>query len=252
MQGATGVAGPTGATGAQGPKGDTGNTGATGATGATGEVGTEPAVDYYITNDGSGGYLVNGVLNGPINFIKGKKHKIVVNAAGHPFWIQTVPGGYSLANVYATGITNAGTASGSIIVELPQNAPDNLYYACEYHSSMRGPIAVTSENVSTPRTISVSAYTLELPDVSRTIVTTAASGDVTITVPTNASVNFPLGSTITLFQAAAGRIVVSPASGVTLKSMGDFNSFRNRYSFTFITLYQYAANSWAVTGDLAI
>ena len=252
LQGATGVAGPTGATGAQGPKGDTGNTGATGATGATGEVGTEPAVDYYITNDGSGGYLVNGVLNGPINFIKGKKHKIVVNAAGHPFWIQTVPGGYSLANVYATGITNAGTASGSIIVELPQNAPDNLYYACEYHSSMRGPIAVTSENVSTPRTISVSAYTLELPDVSRTIVTTAASGDVTITVPTNASVNFPLGSTITLFQAAAGRIVVSPASGVTLKSMGDFNSFRNRYSFTFITLYQYAANSWAVTGDLAI
>ena len=71
-------------------------------------------------------------------------------------------------------------------------------------------------------------------------------------MPTNSSVNFPLGSTITLFQAAAGRIVVSPASGVTLKSMGDFNSFRNRYSFTFITLYQYAANSWAVTGDLAI
>jgi hypothetical protein len=212
---------------------------------------TEPSVDYYVSNDGSGGYLVNGVLNGAINFIKGKKYRIVVNAVGHPFWIQTIPGAYSLANVYSTGITNAGTADGSIIVELPQNSPDNLYYACEYHSSMRGPIAITSENVSTPRTIFASAYTLELADVSRTIVTTAASGDVTITIPTNASVNLPLGSTITLFQASPGRIVVSPASGVTLKSGGDFNAFRNRFSFTFITLYQYAANSWAIVGDLS-
>lgn len=249
-QGAQGVKGDTGLTGAQGIQGLQGLQGTTGATGATGAVGTEPSVDYYITNDGSGGYLVNGVLNGPINFIKGKKHKIVVNASGHPFWIQTVPGGYSSANVYATGITNAGTANGSIVIELPQNAPNNLYYACEYHSSMRGSIAVTSENVSTPRIVTGSEYTLELPDVTRTIVTTAASGDVTITVPTNSSVNFPLGSTITLFQSAAGRIIVTPANGVTLKSFGDFSTFKNRFSFSFITLYQYAANSWAISGDL--
>ena len=271
LTGATGPTGPTGLTGAQGVKGDTGLTGSTGlqglkgdkgdtgdtgapgapgATGATGAVGTEPSVDYYITNDGFGGYLVNGVLNGLINLIKGKKHKIVVNASGHPFWIQTVPGGYSSTNVYATGITNAGTANGSIIVELPQNAPDDLYYACEYHPSMRGSIAVTSENVSTPKTISASAHTLELTDLTRTIVTTATSGDVTITVPTNSSVKFPLGSTITLFQSAAGRIIVAPANGVTLKSFGDFSTFKNRFSFSFITLYQYAANSWTVVGDL--
>jgi len=269
LQGTTGVTGPTGPastvagpTGPQGPqgiqgvKGDTGETGTqglkgdTGETGAQGAVGTEPSVDYYITNDGSGGYLVNGVLNGPINFIKGKKYKIVVNAAGHPFWIQTVYGAYSAANVYSTGIISAGTANGSIIVELPQNAPDSLYYVCEYHSSMKGSIAVSTENVSSPKTIVGSSYTLEITDLTKTIVTTAASGDVTITVPENASINFPLGSTITLFQAAAGRIAISPASGVTLKGPGNFAGFRNRFSFTFITLYQYAANSWSVIGDL--
>ena len=115
---------------------------------------------------------------------------------------------------------------------------------------MKGSIAVSTEDASSPKTIVGSSYTLEITDLTKTIVTTATSGDVTITVPTNSSVNFPLGSTITLFQSAAGRIVISPAVGVTLKSLGDFASFKNRFSFSFITLYQYAANSWVVVGDL--
>ena len=101
-----------------------------------------------------------------------------------------------------------------------------------------------------PKAVAGASYTLEIIDSTKTLVTTATSGDVTITVPTNSSVNFPLGSTITLFQSAAGRIIVAPASGVTLKSFGDFSTFKNRFSFSFITLYQYADNSWAVVGDL--
>ena len=100
---------------------------------------TDPAVDYYITNSGSGAYLVNGVSNGNIYFEKGKKYRIHVNASGHPFWIQTVSGAYSSGNVYSTGITNNGAQSGHIIVELPSNAPQ-LYYACQYHSSMAGSV----------------------------------------------------------------------------------------------------------------
>ncbi len=211
---------------------------------------SDPSVDYYITNSGSGAYLVNGVSNGLITFEKGKKYRIHVNAAGHPFWIQTVSGAYSSGNVYSTGITNGGTQAGHILVELPQNAPDSLYYACEYHSSMAGSISVTDKDVSGPKTVSGASYTLQIIDSTKTIVTTATSGDVTITVPTNSSVNFPLGSTITLFQSAAGRIIVAPANGVTLKSLGDFAAFKNRFSFSFITLYQYAANSWVVVGDL--
>jgi len=112
---------------------------------ATGLIWSTPATeDYYITNSGSGAYLINGVSNGTIHFKKGKKYKIVVNATGHPFWIQTVSGGYSSGNVYSTGITNGGTQNGTIIVELPQNAPDTLYYACQYHSSMAGSISTLS------------------------------------------------------------------------------------------------------------
>jgi len=100
---------------------------------------SDPAVDYYITNSGSGAYLVNGVSNGTIYFEKGKKYRIHVNASGHPFWIQTSSGAYNSGNVYNTGITNNGTQSGHILVELASNAPQ-LYYACQYHSSMAGSI----------------------------------------------------------------------------------------------------------------
>ena len=99
----------------------------------------DPAVDYYITNSGSGAYLVNGVSNGSIYFEKGKKYRIHVNASGHPFWIQTSSGAYNAGNVYSTGITNNGTENGHILVELASNAPQ-LYYACQYHSSMAGSI----------------------------------------------------------------------------------------------------------------
>jgi hypothetical protein len=108
----------------------------------------QPSIDYYITNSGSGAYTVNGVDNGPVEFIKGKKYRVHIAATGHPFWIQTVSGAYSSGDVYSTGITGNGTQSGHIIVELPQNAPDNLYYACQYHSSMAGPVLVRTDNIS--------------------------------------------------------------------------------------------------------
>ena len=114
--------------------------------GATSAIQTQldTIVDYHIANSGSGAYLVNGVSNGIIHFKKGKKYKVSVNAVGHPFWIQTVSGAYSSGNVYSTGITNGGTQSGMIFVELPQNAPDTLYYACQYHSPMAGSISTLS------------------------------------------------------------------------------------------------------------
>jgi len=111
----------------------------------------DPAIDYYITNSGSGAYLVNGVSNGSLYFEKGKKYRVHINATGHPFWIQTSSGAYNSGSVYSTGITNNGTQSGHIIVELASNAPQ-LYYACQYHSSMAGSI-VTGTTFATHKAL---------------------------------------------------------------------------------------------------
>ena len=209
----------------------------------------EPSVDYYISNSGTGGYLVNGVLNGTIDFVKGKKYRIIVNAVGHPFWIQTSYGAYTLADVYSTGITNAGTDDGSILVELPQSAPDNLYYACEYHSTMKGAInSRASELLDYGTSSAATAYTLTSANSSKTTEFTAAT-DVTITIPTDPSnTTWPIGSSIELRQMGAGRLIFAVTSPATIVSTDGYLKTRTQYSSAF--LEKRASNAWILTGDI--
>jgi len=96
-----------------------------------------------ITNSGFSGYVIDGLLNPTIYFIRGNRYTINVNAPGHPFFIQTVPGPYSSGDVYNTGVTNNGTQNGTIIVDVALDAPQ-LFYVCQYHGSMAGSISVSN------------------------------------------------------------------------------------------------------------
>jgi len=246
---------------------------------------SEPSVDYYISNSGSGGYLVNGVLNGSIHFEKGKKYRIVINASGHPFWIQTVSGGYSSGNVYNTGITNAGTDNGRILVELPQSAPSNLYYACQYHSSMAGSISIGAinpiiapvasptftgtvsgitsamvglgnvDNVSTT-TIYSNQYIL-VTETTRTISSTTdkfnvvefnSSNPITVTIPNDTQdAGWPVGSSVEIRQIGTGQISIAKDAAVTYYAPD--SQFKSRVQWSSLFLEKRAANSWLVTGD---
>jgi hypothetical protein len=125
-----------------GPQGPQGIQGIQGIQGLTGSTGSSGGITLTVTNSGSGSYTINGATNPTISFIRGHRYVINVTAVGHPFWIQTVSGAYSAGNVYSTGITNGGTDNGTIIFEVPYNAPQ-LYYVCQYHSSMAGSITVS-------------------------------------------------------------------------------------------------------------
>ena len=200
-----------------------------------------PSVDYYVTNSGSGGYLVNGILNGTINFAKGKRYRIFVNATNHPFWIQTVPGGYSLANVYSSGVTNAGADNGSIIVELPQDAPSSLYYACQYHSSMAGSISVQSEDVITIISKG-SSYTI-LPIDSGRLIEMSGGGTLTITD----SASFPIGYSVDVLQTGTSQVTIA-GDGFTPNSTP---GLKLRAQWSSATLIKRALNSWVTLGDLS-
>jgi hypothetical protein len=200
----------------------------------------QPSIDYYITNSGSGNYLVNGVANGPVEFIKGKKYRVHVAATGHPFWIQTVSGAYSSGNVYSTGITGNGTQSGHIIVELSQAAPDNLYYACEYHSSMAGSVLVRTDNISfNPQS---SNYTLTTSDSGRLI---EMSGGGTLTITDSSS--FPDGFTCDILQTTTSQVTIAGTSFTPDSTPG--LKLRTRWSSA--TLIKRSLNSWVVLGDLS-
>ena len=108
----------------------------------------------------------DNVSNATINLVRGRTYKLVINATGHPFWIQTVPGGYSSNNIYNSGVTNNGIESGTITFAVPNDAPNTLFYACQFHSTMRGTINITGIGSGTgqgtgPVKPTISSYTIQ-------------------------------------------------------------------------------------------
>ena len=64
------------------------------------------------------------------------------SGGNHPFHIQTSSGAYNASNLYTTGVTNPGAATGVIKFAVPFSAPNTLYYVCQNHSNMAGTIVV--------------------------------------------------------------------------------------------------------------
>ena len=91
-----------------------------------------------VTNSGSGAYLIDGASNPTVTLYRGVTYYFSISASGHPFFIQTVSGAYSSGNLYTSGVTGAGTQVGTLTFTVPLNAPNNLYYVCQYHSGMNG------------------------------------------------------------------------------------------------------------------
>lgn len=115
--------------------------------GVSGGGGGSSAVRTFAVNhSGSGAYLIDGVSNPTLTLERGQIYDLVINASGHPFHFQTVPSPYSAGNLYTTGVTNSGTASGTIRIVVPYDAPATLYYVCQHHSSMGGTINVVNAN----------------------------------------------------------------------------------------------------------
>jgi len=97
-----------------------------------------------------------------------------------------------------------------------------------------------------PQNQQTSGYTLALADRGKHIFATASS--FTITIPTNASVAFPIGSAITIFCGDATK-TLAPASGVTLVQAGTSNTGSRTLGINaLVTLVKLQTNTWVVSG----
>lgn len=94
------------------------------------------------------------------------------------------------------------------------------------------------------------AFTLQGGDIDSTIVVNA-SGSTTLTIPHDDTVNLPIGSVVEILPYGSGAVVISPASGVTLLSIGGQTGSRTsaeQYSSVFVRKLN--GNEWVVQGLL--
>ena len=90
----------------------------------------------------SGAYEINGVNNPTLIVRRGQTYTLNLNVAGHPFYLQTTGSGYQSANAYSGGFTGNGQTSGEHQWVVPEDAPDEIFYQCEFHPVMFGKIVV--------------------------------------------------------------------------------------------------------------
>ena len=91
-------------------------------------------------------------------------------------------------------------------------------------------------------------YTLVRDDAGITKRINNGSGT-TITVPTNATVAFPIGTYINFVQEGAGQITFSAAGGVTLNHTDSHTKSKSRYAI--VTLYKLDTDVWILGGSTA-
>lgn len=110
-------------------------------------------------------------------------------------------------------------------------------------------VAMYGDPANTPVTTqSGTSYTLTLNDASSVIRFTSGSA-VTLTIPPESSVNFPIGTGIEIHQAGAGQITPTAGAGVTLLVESGFS--KTRALHTMAGLRKVASNTWILGGALA-
>lgn len=132
--------------------------------------------------------------------------------------------------------------------------PNGTLYVCTTHGKLERVVSGAWADYATlggPAAMAVNlqtaSYTLALTDLGSAVSIANASAN-TLTVPTNASVAFPVGTWVLVRQGGAGQTVVAGASGVTVNSRGNLLALNGQYAWA--RLVKVATDTWDISGDL--
>lgn len=108
----------------------------------------------------------------------------------------------------------------------------------------------TASATYAPLSVSINAqsasYTLVLADAAKQVEMNVASGN-TLTIPTNATVAFPVGTVIIIVQTGAGQTTIAGSGGVTVNATP---GLKLRAQWSIATITKRAENTWLAAGDL--
>lgn len=119
------------------------------------------------------------------------------------------------------------------------------------HRLTATPTALTPESIGfrgAPTATQDTDYTFVLGDAGRMKLHSSGSGHA-YTIPTNASVAFPIGTVILLTNIGAGAVTVTRSGGVTLRRAGvstDANASLAQWAFA--SLVKLDTNVWVISG----
>lgn len=108
----------------------------------------------------------------------------------------------------------------------------------------------TKEGVPSRTTIipKTDSYTLSSLGERDSLIEINKSSAATLTIPTNATVAWPIGTSIDVLQTGTGQVTIAGAAGVTVNATP---GLKLRTQWSSATLMKRATDSWVVVGDLS-
>lgn len=164
-----------------------------------------------------------------------------------PNFVGTISiGGTTVLNAttLGTGIVNSsltkvGALSGGTAGLVFIDASGNLTSASQLPAPSYLPNISTNAQTGT-------AYTLVLSDNGKMIEVSNTSA-ITLTIPLNSSVAFPIGTQINILQTNTGQITVAGTGGVTVNATP---GLKLRTQWSSATLIKRATDTWVLVGDI--
>lgn len=167
--------------------------------------------------------------------------------AGSSFFINR----FNDAGVYISTPLSINRASGVTSIEnLAVTSSATAPTASAYTNTTQ--LATTAQVYGTVTTLPLnyqtSSYTLVLSDAGKLMMMDSSSA-LTLTIPLNSSVAFPVGTRIDLVQWSTGQVTISATSGVGLRASG--GRVKTSKQFAVAALVKMATDEWLLAGDLA-
>lgn len=251
-----GVKGATGATGPRGPKGDNITISQSSVKYQSGSSGTVIPTGTWLDNPPSvpqGGYLWTRTI---VNYSDGtgltsySVSRMGVDGSGSVSTVNGVsPDGSgnvqltpsdigALPSTYTPPVTSVNGQTGTVSVTA------QTLNAAELNTDSKVEAAQASSSIITK----TAAFTLALENAGKMIKVDSASA-VTVTIPANASVSFPVETEIEIAQIGEGVVTFAGASGVTVRSLDSALSLSGQYAVA--CLKKIGTNEWLLAGALA-
>lgn len=149
-------------------------------------------------------------------------------------------------------LSSIALTSAHILVGNSSNIATDVALSGDISITNAGVSAIVSIPASVASVQSINAqvgttYTLVLGDLGKLVTLTNASA-ITLTVPTNASVAYAVGSRIDIAQLGAGQVTVAGAGGVTVSATP---GLKLSAQYAGGSLIKTATNTWLLVGSLS-
>jgi hypothetical protein len=156
----------------------------------------------------------------------------------------TIPAGASIAG-YATLASPTFTGTNTVANITVSGTTNLSANGVQLSDGTQTKVGVPSLTTIASKTVS---YTLSALTERDAMIEMNSGSAITLTVPTNATIAYPIGTSIDILRVGAGAVDVAAASGVTINATP---GLKLRAQWSSATLIKRATDTWVLVGDLS-